>query len=88
MSLYAPLQIMAFSCFLTTPAEFDYGFINCLASDHLLCHFHKKLIICEVSLVLPKQIIFDLVLSCILIEYGNPFCLLRRDMEVCSTINC
>ena len=34
---------------------FGYGFINRLASDSLLCPFHKKMIICEkMSLVFCK----------------------------------
>ena len=42
----------------------SHGFINCLASDLLLCPFHKKLIRRRCHWFVAKQIILDLVLSC------------------------
>ena len=64
------LQIRDFSWFLTMH-WFGHGFINCMASNLLLCPFHKKQIICvKISLVfLPK--IICVVLSCIAIEQFN-----------------
>ena len=53
---------------------FGHGFINCLASNLLLCLFHKKLMICEtMSLVFAKQIICNFVLSYTVIEEFNLF---------------
>ena len=78
----ALLQIMGFSWVLTTPTGLAMALINCLASDPLLCPFYKQLIICEKMalffvfvfvLFFAKQIIHDLVLSCIVIEEFNTF---------------
>ena len=69
--------------------RFGHDFINCLDSNLLLCPFHKKLIICEMSLVFAKQIVCDLVLSCIVIEeLLKSVCTCRqliwRNLEVCE----
>ena len=62
-----------FSCGFDHAGWFGHGFINCLRLDRLLCFFYKKLIIWEkMPLFFAKQIICDLISSCIVIEQFNP----------------
>ena len=67
--------------------RYGHGFINFLTSECFLCPFHKKLEIWvreEVLRFFIKQIIRNLVSSCIVIHYRQLTC---RNLEVMNSVS-